>query len=90
MTGYYAADGALVKDLRLIARKYVTGPFWLDCLITSFDWVALILQGAPKSMGLLRAGRVVRIFRMARALRLMRLSKMRKLMVQEARIFDLK
>jgi hypothetical protein len=79
----YFQNGQLVMNLAKISKRYFRTWFTLDVFLVAFDWLIVALDSEDgsnemASIGLFRAGKVVRIIRMLRVIRLLRLLKLRK------------
>jgi hypothetical protein len=82
--GYYTDDGRLVKEPRLIAKRYLKSSFALDLLIVGSDWFLVGIEGvgsneASDAVGGVRLGKLFRFLRILRVLRLVRLRKLRNI-----------
>lgn len=78
LTGYVdKATGVLVMTPARIAKKYLSGSFWID-LFGSIPWDMLHVDNAS-SYQMFKVLRHIRMIRMMKAARLLRLSKFRRL-----------
>lgn len=74
-TAYYE-DGLWVTDRLLIARRYLTGWFWIDGPSSiPVELIELSLEMGPEDAAHLRVLRVLRLFRLIRLLRLLKVDQ---------------
>mmetsp|Transcript_46367 Transcript_46367/g.100829 ORF Transcript_46367/g.100829 Transcript_46367/m.100829 type:complete len:664 (-) Transcript_46367:80-2071(-) len=86
-TAFVSKLGTVVRQITLIASRYIKTWFFLDLLLVATEWAAIALIKGDESgemnadsAGLLRIGKILRAARIVRSLRLLRMMKMRQIL----------
>uniref|UniRef100_A0A7S2L8U6 Ion transport domain-containing protein n=1 Tax=Zooxanthella nutricula TaxID=1333877 RepID=A0A7S2L8U6_9DINO len=75
LTGYFTNTGVVERRFKRCAAHYMKGWLAFDFSLVIIDWSVFFVQATTTSIGILRAGKSVRMAKSLRLLRLVRLAK---------------